>query len=56
MLGDRAAAEGRVVDPSFRSSVPALLVRRDAIVVALEHVKCVITAKTVLVFDWSSPR
>lgn len=46
----------RVVDPSFRSSVPALLVRRDAIVISLEHVKCIIMSKKVLVFDWSSPR
>lgn len=44
----------RVVDPSFRG-VPAILVRRDAIVVALEHIKCVITKRTVLVFGWDAP-
>jgi hypothetical protein len=45
----------RVVDPSFRS-VPAVLVRRGAIVVSLEHVKAIITSNTVLVFDWNSAR
>jgi magnesium transporter len=45
----------RVVDPSFRVQRPAVLVRRNAIVVNLEHVKCIITADTVLVFDYNAP-
>jgi hypothetical protein len=46
----------RVVDPSFRGQLPAVLVRRGAIVVALEHVKAVITAQRVLLFDAGNPR
>jgi hypothetical protein len=46
----------RVVDPSFRGQLPAILVRRGAIVVALEHLKAVITAERVLLFDASSAR
>ena len=45
----------RVVDPSFRGQLPAVLVRRGAIVVALQHVKAIITADRVLLFDAANP-
>jgi len=43
------------VDPSFRGQSAAILVRRGAIVVALEHVKAVITSDRVLLFNPSDP-
>jgi multidrug resistance efflux pump len=45
----------RVVDPSFRGQLQSVLVRRGAIVVALEHVKAIITADRVLLFDAANP-
>lgn len=41
----------RVVDRTFRNQLPTLLVRRAAVVVALEHVRAIITSHNVLLFD-----
>lgn len=45
----------RTVDPSFRSSSPALLPRENGIIINLEHIRVIVLAERVLVFDPVNP-
>mmetsp|Transcript_14194 Transcript_14194/g.20632 ORF Transcript_14194/g.20632 Transcript_14194/m.20632 type:complete len:190 (-) Transcript_14194:1995-2564(-) len=46
----------RVVDPSFRSETAMFLARSSAIVVHLEHIRALVQANRILLFDPNHPR
>lgn len=45
----------RTVDPSFRSQSPAILPRQNGIIIHLAHVRLIVLADRVLVFDPVNP-
>lgn len=45
----------RAVDPSFRSHAPAILPRQNGIIIHLAHVRIIVLADRVLVFDPVNP-
>lgn len=45
----------RVVDPSFRNESPVFLARKNAVIVHFEHIRAVVQATSVLLFDPPNP-
>eukprot|EP00871_Galdieria_phlegrea_P003219 jgi/Galph1/3899/GphlegSOOS_G2572.1 len=45
----------RVVDPSFRNESPVFLARKNAVIVHLEHIRAIVQANSVLIFDPANP-
>ncbi|GJQ15684.1 hypothetical protein GpartN1_g7475.t1 [Galdieria partita] len=45
----------RVVDPSFRNESPVFLARKNAVIVHFEHIRAVIQATSLLLFDPPNP-
>lgn len=45
----------RVVDPSFRSEAPVVLVRDTTIVIHIEHIRALVQANRVVLFDPAHP-